>query len=1063
MNSINYILQIADSLIFAIAQSNKYSDLRNSFKICLAAMLFLLNSNVAISQKNAPQVPIDSTSYSALEYRCIGPWRGGRSAAVAGVPGKPNLFYFGSTGGGIWRTVDGGRSWGNISDGYFGGSIGAIAVAESDQNIIYVGGGEKTVRGNVSFGSGIYKTMDAGKTWTALGLKDSRHISRIRIHPTNPDLVYVAVMGDLYKNDNNRGLFRSRDGGKSFEKVLFVSAEAGIVDICIDPTNARVLYATSWKFRRTPYSFSSGGAGSGIWKSTDGGDKWVEITKNEGLPKDSLGIIGIAVSPAKQDRVWAIVEAKDGGVFRSDDGGLNWIKTNDNRELRQRAWYYSRIYADSKDEETVYVLNVGYHKSKDGGKTFKSAYAPHGDHHDLWIAPEDPKRIIIGDDGGAQITYDAGDTWTTYHNQPTAQLYRLTTDNHFPYRIYAAQQDNSAIRIAHRSSGSSISEKDWEDTAGGESAHIAVDPTNPEIVYGGSYGGYLTRMDHRTNTERAINVWPDNPMGSGADGMKYRFQWNFPIFFSVHDPKKLYACSNQLHVTQNEGQSWDIVSPDLTRNDSTKLRSSGGPITKDNTGVEYYCTIFAAAESPVKKGTIWTGSDDGLIHVTTDEGANWQKVTPPMMPEWCLVNCIDPDPFDEKGCYVAATSYKSGDYKPYLFKTNDLGRTWTLITNGIRTDNFTRVIRADKVRKGMLYCGTEAGMYISFDDGAHWQSFQQNLPIVPITDLLIKDNNLIVATQGRSIWLLDDLSLLQQISQEKTKMTLYKPKLTYRMRGGYYKSVKGAGINHPNGAMIYFTLNDSIAVKDTLTLSFLDKENKVVKTFSNFAEKDQPKLNVKKGNNLFIWTMRANEAKKFDGMVLWNGNPSGHSLMPGEYTCMLKWKKDSVSQKFMVAMDPRVKTSTADLQMRNDFLDKVLAKVSETNVTVGNIRDLKQQFGSIREKWEKNELAKPVIKKMETIDSCLSVIEKTLYQTQNKSGQDPLNFPIRLNDKLAGVYGLTAMSEDKPTDQAVKVADELIGQIDQQLKAYQKITENELKELNALIRSSQLDVLTPKK
>lgn len=1014
------------------------------------------------AQKIATSAIMDTASYSALEYRCIGPWRGGRSAAVAGVPGKPNLFYFGSTGGGVWRTVDGGRSWGNISDGFFGGSIGAIAVAPSDPNIIYVGGGEKTVRGNVSFGNGLYKSIDAGKTWVTLGLPDSRHISRIRIHPQNPDLIYVAVMGDLYKNDANRGLYRSVNGGKTFEKVLYAAPDVGVVDICIDPLNARVLYASSWRFRRTPFSFSSGGAGSGIWKSIDGGEKWTEISKNEGLPTDSLGIIGIAVSHVRQDRVWAIVEAKGGGVFRSDDGGLTWLKVNESRDLRQRAWYYSRIYADTKDEDVVYVLNVGYHKSTDGGRTFKSAYAPHGDHHDLWIAPEDPSRMIIGDDGGAQITYDGGATWSTYHNQPTAQLYRLTTDNHFPYRIYAAQQDNSAIRIAHRSNGNAITGQDWEGTAGGESAHIAVDPTDPEIVYGGSYGGYLTRMDHRTTSERAVNVWPDNPMGHGAEGMKYRFQWNYPIFFSAHDPKKLYACSNRLHLTQNEGQSWEVISPDLTRNDPSKLGPSGGPITKDNTGVEYYCTIFAAAESPLKQGIIWTGSDDGLVHVTKDGGSSWQKVTPPNMPEWCMVNCIEPDPFNENGCYIAATAYKSGDYKPYIFKTNNLGQTWTQISTGIPASHFTRAIRADKIRKGLLYCGTEAGMYISFSDGQQWQPFQQNLPIVPITDLLIKDNNLIVATQGRSLWIIDDLSMLQQLTSDKKKIVLYQPKTTYRMGGGYNKSVKGAGVNHPNGAMIYYSLNDSISAKDTVTLQFLNAEGKVVKSFSNFEEKDRTKLPVKRGNNLFIWNMRSEEAKKFDGMVLWNGNPGGHACMPGDYFCRIKWKADSITQPFKVVMDPRVKSSKADLQLRNDFLDKVLGKVSAANSAVGKIRDIKQQFSVLKEKWEKLEDAKPVLKKIEFIDSSLTVIEKALYQTQNKSGQDPLNFPIRLNDKLAGIYGLTAMSEDKPTDQAVKVADELIEQIDEQLKQYQIVLEKDLKELNSLIRNLPIDFVIPK-
>ncbi|MBP6826194.1 MAG: glycosyl hydrolase, partial [Saprospiraceae bacterium] len=584
----------------------------------------------AFSQKNAPLSVsgFPESLYNAAEWRCVGPFRGGRSAAVTGVAGKPNLFYFGGTGGGVWRTGDGGRTWDNISDGFFGGSVGAIEVAPSDPNVIYAGGGEVTVRGNVSYGSGIWKSDDAGKTWKSMGLKNSRHIPRIRVHPDNPDLVYAAVLGDLFKSSPDRGIYRSGDGGKNWERVLFVNEDAGAVDLCMDPGNPRILYASTWRIRRTPYSLSSGGQGSGLWKSTDSGDTWTELTRNEGLPqKDTIGIIGVAVSYTNPQRVWALVEAENGGVFRSDDGGKKWTKLNDDRNLRQRAWYYTRIYADTKDEDKVYVVNVAYHVSKDGGRTFLSKYAPHGDHHDLWVAPDDPRRLIIGDDGGAQISYDAGETWSTYHNQPTAQFYRLTTDNAFPYRIYAAQQDNSTVRIVHRSDGSSIGERDWEPTAGGESAHIAVDPLNNDIVYGGEYHGLLTRVDHRRKSSRSINVWPEDNMGHGAEDAKYRFQWNYPVFFSPNDPKKLYACSNYLHVSTDEGQSWQTISPDLTTNDKSRQKSSGGPITQDNTGVEYYCTVFAACESPYESGLIWTGSDDGLVNVTRDGGKNWSNVT----------------------------------------------------------------------------------------------------------------------------------------------------------------------------------------------------------------------------------------------------------------------------------------------------------------------------------------------------------------------------------------------------------------------------------------------------
>ena len=775
-------------------------------KLYLFTLLLLFVVKPSLAQrkkrnqdKNTQVYPQET--YTSLEYRSIGPHRGGRSAAVTGVPGKPDLYYFGATGGGVWKTEDGGQTYENISDGYFGGSIGSVAVSPSDHNVIYVGGGEVTLRGNVSSGYGLWKSVDAGKTWDFSGLPKSRHIPRIVIHPINPDIVYAAVLGNIYKPTVERGVYKSTDGGKNWKKVLFSNADSGAVELVMDPTNPRVLYASTWRVNRTPYSLNSGGEGYALWKSTDEGQNWEEISLNEGFASGILGIMGVTVSPINPQKVWAIVENKDeGGVYLSEDGGTTWNNINDSRALRQRAWYYSKIYADTQDENIVYVMNVSYHKSKDGGKTFQSNNAPHGDHHDLWIAPEDNQRMIIADDGGAQVSFNGGDTWSTYYNQPTAQFYRVTTDNSFPYRIYVAQQDNSTLRVRHRSSGRGISEEDWEPTAGGESAHIAVDPLNNEIVYGGSYGGFLTRVNHASNTVRGINVWPDNPMGYGAEGMKYRFQWNFPIHFSKHNPKKLYTFSNHVHVSENEGQSWEIISPDLTRNDPEKLRSSGGPITQDNTGVEYYCTIFAANESPLEEGLMWVGSDDGLIHLTRDGGVNWENITPAKMPKWLMINSIEPSPFDPAVCYVAGTLYKTGDFQPYLYKTADYGKTWKKITNGIDKEHFTRVLRADPSKEGLLYAGTETGMYVSFDDGSSWGPFQMNLPIVPITDLTIKDNSLIVATQGRSLWMLDDLTVLHQLNSNTSNAatTLFKPKDSYRTQGRSGGSSLTQGTNLPN-------------------------------------------------------------------------------------------------------------------------------------------------------------------------------------------------------------------------------------------------------------------------
>ena len=623
-----------------------------SLKVYLIAIAAIWSS-VAYNQEKS----YESIS-NGLEFRCIGPFRGGRSAAVTGVEGKPMLFYMGTTGGGIWKTKNGGQTWENISDGYFGGSIGAIAVSSSDNNVLYSGGGEVTVRGNTSYGYGVHKSIDGGRSWKHMGLENSRHIPRIRIHPKNPDIVYAAVLGDLYKSTEDRGLYKSTDGGENWEKILFANADAGACDLILDPENPEIIYCSTWRVRRTPYDFSSGGDGSALWKSTDGGKTWDEISQNEGFPGGTLGIIGVSVSPVNPELVWAIVEAEKGGVFRSLDGGKTWEKKNDSRSLRQRAWYYSKIYADTQDEDKVYVMNVSYHVSHDGGKTFQSKYAPHGDHHDLWIAPEDPQRLIIADDGGAQISYDSGKNWSTYQNQPTCQFYRVTTDNSFPYRVYGAQQDNSTIRIRNRVPWGNIGRDAWESTAGGESAHLAPDPNNSDIVYGGSYGGFLTRKNHDNDQNRSINVWPDNPIGYGAEGMKYRFNWNFPVFFSPHDPNKLYTASNHLHVTTNGGQTWEVISPDLTRNDPNKLGPSGGPITKDNTGVEYYCTIFAAAESPFEKDLLWVGTDDGLIQRSTDGGTGWVDVTPGDLPEWTMINSIEVDPFNKGGLYFAATSYK---------------------------------------------------------------------------------------------------------------------------------------------------------------------------------------------------------------------------------------------------------------------------------------------------------------------------------------------------------------------------------------------------------------------
>ena len=1024
-------------------------------RMLLRLSLFCLIFSALIPNKISAQT-YDEKLYDALEYRLIGPFRGGRSAAVTGVPGKPNLFYFGAAGGGVWKTENGGRSWDNISDGYFGGSIGAIEVAKSDHNVIYVGGGEKTVRGNVSSGYGIWKTEDAGKTWTEAGLKNSRHVPRIVTHPDDYNTVYAAVLGNIYKPSEDRGVYKSTDGGKNWKKVLFSNAQSGAVDLIMDPNNPRVLYASTWNVQRTPYSLSSGGEGSALWKSTDSGENWKEISKNKGFPSDTLGIIGVTVSPANSDRVWAIVENKEkGGVYRSEDAGKTWNLVNDDRSLRQRAWYYTRIYADSKDVDKVYVLNVNYHQSTDGGKTYTSDNAPHGDHHDLWIAPNDPQRMIMGDDGGAQITYDGGETWSTYHNQPTSQFYRLTTDNSFPYRIYAAQQDNSTVRIKHRTEAGSISEEDWEETAGGESAHIAVDPENSDIVYGGSYDGFLTRYNHETGTIRSVSVWPDNPMGHGAEDLKYRFQWNFPIFFSPHDPDKLYTASNHLHVTTNEGESWKEISPDLTRNDKSKQKSSGGPITQDNTSVEYYGTIFAAADSPVKAGVLWTGSDDGLLQVSKDAGENWENVTPKGMPEWIMINSIEPSAFDASTAYVAGTRYKLGDFAPYLYKTSDYGKSWKKITNGIPAEHFTRVLREDPEQKGLLYAGTETGMYISFDDGANWKSFQLNLPIVPITDLALKQNNLIVATQGRSLWIIDDLSLIHQLKNAKTEANiLFKPKDSYRMDGRSRES-KTAGTNHPAGVVTYFYLKD---IKDKkVRLSYLNAKNDTIKSFNTDSEEN--KLEVEQGANMHTWDMRGKGAEKLDGMILWWASTDAPQAVPGEYKVVLQIDEETFTENFRILPDGNAETDIAGMQKQYDFISSVNGTVDKAHKSIKKMRQVDVQLKDFQKQYKDKAEVASLLEKAKALSEQISEIENALYQTKNKSNQDPLNFPIKLTNKLAHLNSLVGMDDFPPTTQDIQVKNELTARINSELNKFDQLLEKEIKEFNKQFNQMDLNYL----
>ncbi|MDT7540991.1 MAG: hypothetical protein QOE33_895 [Acidobacteriota bacterium] len=1083
---------------------------RRFIPLCFLVVSLLFNLPAFAQTRNvAPPAQPQAEGRNAsplrlLQWRNIGPSRGGRVTAVAGVPSQPMVYYFGATGGGLWKTTDGGVNWEPVSDGFFNtGSVGAIGVADSDPNVVYVGMGESPIRGNVSHGDGVYKSMDAGRTWKRVGLEDTRQISRVRVHPRNPDLVYVAAQGHVWAPNEQRGVFRSKDGGKTWEKVLFRSNLAGACDLAMDATNPNVLYASFWEVNRKPWTLESGGPGSGIFKTTDGGDTWTEVTRNAGLPRGTTGISGVAVSPANPDRVWAIIEAEDGGVFRSDNGGRTWQKTNEQRNLRQRAWYYSRIYADPQNADTVYVLNTGFYKSNDGGRTFTGIGVPHGDNHDLWIASNDAQRMIESNDGGANVSFNGGRTWTD-QDQATAQFYRVAVDNDFPYHVYGAQQDNSTVKIASRTTDFGITERDWYDVGGGESGWIQPSPKDSDIIYAGSYGGLITRYNHHNGQLREVSPYPDNPMGAGADVQKYRFQWNFPIITSPHDPNALYAGAQVVFKSTDEGQSWKVISPDLTRNDKTKQASSGGPITKDNTTIEYYDTIFTLMESPVKAGVMWAGSDDGLVHVTQDGGGRWENVTPKGIPEWIQINSIDASSFDAGTAYVAATMYKFDDYRPYLYKTSDYGKSWKKITNGIPDGAFTRVVREDPNKKGLLYAGTETGMYVSFNDGDSWQSLQLNLPVVPITDLVIhkREQELIAATQGRSFYILDDLPVLQQIMDAGGTLTnlpdakLFRPKDTYRMDGGGGFVPAGApiGANPPNGAVVYYYLKSRPTTD--VVLEFLDASGKSIQKYTAAAPKPAPtpapgaaqvqrppeqpsapsgeeseqfafrggppRVTTAPGLNRFIWNMHYADAATFPGLIMWAAGTQGPRIIPGTYTVRLTANGQTQTQTFEVKKDPRETTTQADFAKQLDLLLKIRDKVSETHKAIIQIRQVRAQLEDLQKRVQGQPSAQKIVDAAKGLNAKMTAIEEELYQTKNQSSQDPLNFPIRLNNKLAALGGTVAGSDDAPTEQSYSIYEDLTGKINAQLQRLDQVMKTDLPAFNKLVRDADIPAVVVK-
>lgn len=1047
-----------------------------SLTVIVFVFIFLctLSNGSGWSAQSTKKNRYDESLYKAMTWRCIGPYRGGRVTAVAGVSGQPFTYYFGATGGGVWKTEDGGLNWEPVSDGFFGtGSVGAIAVSEWDSNVVYVGMGEAPIRGNVSHGDGTYKSTDGGKTWKKIGLSDASQISRVRIHPKNPDLVYVAALGHVYGPNEERGVFRSRDGGKTWEKILYRSDKAGAIDLILDPLNPRNLYAALWEAYRTPHSLVSGGPDSGLFKSADGGDTWIEISRSRGLPRGLLGKIGVTVSPAKKDRVWAIIEAKDGGVFRSDDGGESWLKMNEDRRLRQRAWYYSRIYADSKDAETVYVLNTGLYRSVDAGTTYSTIRVPHGDNHDLWIDPENPMRMINGNDGGANVSQNGGISWTGQDNQPTAQFYHVTADNQFPYWVYGAQQDNSTVRIASRTTGGGIDSTAWHPVGGGESGHVAPRLDNPDIVYAGSYGGLITRWDYKTREQRNISAWPENPMGWGAGELKYRFQWTAPILVSRFDSDVLYHAAQVLFKSKDEGQSWEVISPDLTTNDKSKQGKSGGPITYDDTSVEYYCTIFALAESFHDPDILWVGSDDGLVHITKDGAKNWENITPAQMPRWSLVSTIDPSTFNPGTAYLAIDRHELDDFGPYVYRTGDFGKSWKKITNGLPDNTFVRVVREDPRRKGLLYAGTETGVFVSFDDGENWQSLQLNLPTVPIHDMVVKENDLVVATHGRSFWILDDLTPLHQITAEVagSEVFLFKPRDACRMRG-VGRPQQNAGQNPPSGSVIHYFLKEK--PKDEVMLEFLDEKGNLIRKFTSRAERRETydmafegfrrgnaqSVSAEAGMNRFIWDMRYPDAERVPGAVLWGGMLSGPVAVPGKYQVRLIVGEKTLSQTWEWKKDPRLVTTQEDFLKQFDFLIKVRDKLTEVNKAINRLRDVKTQIDALSEKVREHEKGAEIIKAGENLKKMLTEMEDVLIQSKSRSGQDPLNYPILLDNKISALASVAASADARPTDQSYEVFDELASQADKQLSKLKRIFETELPVFNKLVREAEIPAIS---
>ncbi|MEM8965003.1 MAG: glycosyl hydrolase [Bacteroidota bacterium] len=1007
------------------------------------------------SQSQNNQTTYDSTMLQALKYRLIGPFRGGRCTAVAGIPNKPLTFFMGTTGGGVWKTEDGGGSWQNISDGFFDvGSIGSIEVSLSDPNVIYVGTGSASPRGNVSVGKGIYKSTDGGKSWQKTGLEQTGQLGKIQIHPNNPEVLYVAALGNIFGPSTDRGVFRSQNGGENWEKVLYVNDSTGVVDLVMDPTNPRVLYAGAWQTERKPWTLIDGGKGSGLFKSTDGGDTWKRL--DGGLPTGIVGRVGVAVSPVNSQRVWAIMEHVDedkGGIYLSEDAGDSWKRINRKREYRQRAWYYSRLFADPQQEHTLYVLNTGFYKSLNDGANFERIPVPHGDNHNLWINPNDPDIMIQSNDGGSNISFNGGKTWSTQRNQPTAELYRVTVDNQFPYRVYGAQQDNSTISVPSQGLADFDPIQDWHAVGGGESGHIAVHPENADLVYAGNYIGIMTKLNRAQGHVRSVEVYPELNDGVEGRDLKYRFQWNAPIQFSAHNSDVLYYTSNYVHKSTDGGQSWEVISPDLTQNIDKYLDIPGGPIQHDNTGVELYCTIFAFEESPLEEGVLWAGSDDGLLHISRDGGENWEDITPKNMPTEGTVNAIDPSPHQSGKAYVSVYRYRDNDFQPYVFRTENYGKSWNLLTDGesgIPSDHFVRVVREDPDREGLLYAGTEFGMYISFNDGADWQPFQLNLPITPITDLKVHQKDLVVATQGRSFWILDDLSPLHQMNSETAQadVHLFKPSTAYRTQIRGYRG-DNTPDNKPKGAMIYYSLNSP---KDSVTLTILDEAGKEVRTFSSAKEDDE--ISAEAGLQSFVWDLKYPEPDLIESAVMSLSYTGGLTAVPGMYTIKLTADGEEMEQIVELKADPRWESTTQDLQAQFDLGVAVRDTLTAVHDLIRTIRSVRTQVKEIARRSEKAEYQVKLGSDCQELSDKLTALEEKLIQTRSESSQDPINYPVKLDNQYSYLYTVVHSQDAYPTQGCYERFDDLNAKLAYHRLQFSSLLQKDIQAFEEIIESA---------